>query len=681
MSEGATEQLLTDQSAITGDPESISKDYGDMCYYTCGVRDGQAIARVEAIAPASFVGRTAALTVGAGNSISRRRGQQVRPKASSVWARKPRQTMQSIGAVFGVFILATVATLISTLETSRTRPWTLELCVALMVAALPTRWDVMVTTIRSCGAALLAQSGAVVQRVHDVEDLAGVDVLCVDKTGTMTANILKATKVACLAGTPEDLVLSAGLASAILASSDRESLDPIDEACAQGLEEYGVSMEGYELIEFHPFESSTNYIRSDVIGPSGERETHVKGAPKAIMELCNQHADDYINDARAFARQGLRSLGVARKVDGKEWELLGQIALEDPPRADTAAAVKQAQELGMNVKMLTGDAAAIASLSARRFGLKHACVDTESVFANTKSETEKAKQCDHASVFSELSSAYRLDIVRTLQQTGHTVAITGDGSEDTAALRLADVGIAVEGASEKAQAAAEYVFFESGISAILMAVQRCRQIFELSFTYLQSRATLSLHLVVVTMLYALTYGEVFDPTLLLLALHCNESVTPAPSGPDADIPFSKKPVQWSSRVLWTSTLPLALILGAGTMLSIHSCEMQADVAATDTATRQQIIFLHTVLASSPLLLLKRTNSRFWKLSTWKRGAGMILAVDVAATASCLLGRAAANGSLDFASLRMVWICSTGSIVVAAGWLAVASAEKYDADDD
>lgn len=282
------------------------------------------------------------------------------------------------------------------------------------------------------GAAYLAKQKAIVQKLTAIESLAGVDILCSDKTGTLTANKLSLNEPFIAPGVDPNWFM----AVAVLASSHNvKSLDPIDKVTVIGLKDYPEAQEilrgGWKTTKFAPFDPVSKRITAEV-ERDGKKYTCAKGAPNAILRLSEFDPDTilaYRAKSQEFAQRGFRSLGVAVREGGEPWQLLGMLSMFDPPRGDTAATIHEAIDLGVHIKMLTGDAVAIAVETCKQLGLGTNVYDSERLIGGSESMagSEVRDFVEAADGFAEVFPEHKYQVVSMLQQRGHLTAMTGDG--------------------------------------------------------------------------------------------------------------------------------------------------------------------------------------------------------------------------------------------------------------
>jgi H+-transporting ATPase len=341
--------VACDQSSITGESLAVEKYMGEIAYYTTGCKRGKAYGIVIATAKHSFVGRTASLVQGAQD--------QGHFKA----------IMNSIGTALLVLVmffilLAWIGGFFRHIPISVAREGTdksvtlLHYALIMFIVGVPVGLPVVTTTTLAVGAAYLAEQKAIVQKLTAIESLAGVDVLCSDKTGTLTANQLSLREPYVAEGQDVNWMMAV---AALASSHNLKSLDPIDKVTILTIRRYPKAREilnmGWKTEKFTPFDPVSKRITA-ICHMGGDKYVCAKGAPKAIVNLANcdeETARLYKEKAAEFARRGFRSLGVAYQKNDGDWILLGLMSMFDPPREDTAQTIVEAQQLGVPVKMLT----------------------------------------------------------------------------------------------------------------------------------------------------------------------------------------------------------------------------------------------------------------------------------------------------------------------------------------
>ena len=671
--------LYIDQSNITGDSDPVKKYHGDICYTGGRVVRGDALLMVVGTSYQTFLGRTLFLI---GDPMPE--GQSVRPVAVPRHVLEYNRVLRGIGGTLCALILALVSIDWLFSNSTRSSHQIVELAVGLAIVAIPVSQNIIIPIYRGRGTTRLADDGGLVNRpeLMGVESLAGVDTLCCDKTGTITETCLTVLDPYCISCGPEDLILTACLAS----SPDKQNLDPIDQAMTTALEQYPqakAKFDGYKVLDWQPFNVETTLMKALVESPLGDRMLCVKGAPRAVLETYLQDHQDkedlieiYKSTLGDFAERGLRCLAIARKRINCKWELLGAVPMEDPPRSDTASAVQVAKSLGVSVKICTGDAVNPVKITTKSIGMGADVLEAEAIgIGDEKLTSETITRIEAADAYAEVFPVHKAKIVRALQSRDHFVAVTGDGGSDVRTLRRADCGIATEGAAEKAQSASDIVFNKNpGLSSIITAIQTSRQTFQQVHDYITYRTTLSLHLMLVMLWYFATYSVVLDLQLLILDLHISDIVALVFVSDDASISFSKSPRRWSFRKLLAEVLPLTFILILGSWLSVVAIQIQgmstpnyspADPAGS-SASRTQVVFLHIVLSDHWMSFLTHTDGRFWRYAQSRRVIWTLLCIDFLATLICITGWAGQGHGVSVNLASWAWLVSFGTFCGAAG---------------
>jgi H+-transporting ATPase len=473
----------------------------------------------------------------------------------------------------------------------------------LVVAAIPVAMPAVLSVTMAIGARTLAGMKAIVARLESIEEMAGIDVLCSDKTGTLTQNTLTlGPPVLAEATDPHEVILAGALASRA------EDEDPIDRAVLAGLEGPEAAA-GYVQEEFLPFDPVGKRTEAQVRDPDGRSFRVSKGAPQVILELCDPPADVVERVRRAVdetASQGMRALGVARSDDGT-WQFLGVLPLFDPPRDDSADTIDQAKRHGIAVKMVTGDDTAIAAHIAADLGLGTDIQPAETFFpADASGDAVRGEDVERADGFARVFPEHKYRIVKALQARGHIVGMTGDGVNDAPALKQADTGVAVSGATDAARAAADVVLTAPGLSVVVRAVEEARRIFERMNSYAVYRITETIRIMffVVAAMVAFDMYPITAMMIILLAL-LNDL-------PIMAIAYDRtwldpQPVRWDMhRVLSVSTV-LGLI---GVLETFGLLVLARDWLGMAGPALQTFIFLKLAVAGHLTLFVARTRHAF-----------------------------------------------------------------------
>lgn len=503
----------------------------------------------------------------------------------------------------------------------------------------------------------------------------GVDILCSDKTGTLTANKLSIRDPFVSEGEDVNWMMAC---AALASSHNLKTLDPIDKVTILTLKKYPKAREilqqGWITDKFTPFDPVSKRITCECrLGD--DKYICAKGAPKAILKLANcsdEAAKIYKEKTTDFARRGFRSLGVAYKKNDENWVLLGLLSMFDPPREDTAQTIIESTQLGVPVKMLTGDAIAIAKETCKMLALGTKVYNSEKLMHGGLSGSVQHDFVERADGFAEVFPEHKYMVVEMLQQRGHLTAMTGDGVNDAPSLKKADCGIAVEGASEAAQAAADIVFLAPGLSTIVLAIKTSRQIFQRMKAYIQYRIALCLHLEIYLTTSMIILNETIRTDLVVFIALFADLATVAVAYDNAH--FEPRPVEWQLAKIWVISIVLGLILAGGTWIIRGTMYLTDGGIIYNFGNIQEVLFLEVALTENWLIFVTRGGSTWpsWQL------VGAIAGVDVIATLFCLFGWIRGPGEVpdlkdtyhqhgwtDIVTVVLIWLYSFGIVVFVA----------------
>jgi H+-transporting ATPase len=466
------------------------------------------------------------------------------------------------------------------------------------------------------------------------------------------------------------------LTACLAASRKAKGLDAIDKAFLKSLRHYPrakSTLSKYKVIEFHPFDPISKKVTAVVESPEGERIICVKGAPLFVLKtveedhpLSDEVVNDYKNKVAEFATRGFRSLGVARRRGDNQWEILGIMPCMDPPRFDTARTISEAKNLGLSIKMLTGDAVGIARETARQLGLGTNVYNAEKLGLGGGGDMPGSEVYDFveaADGFAEVFPQHKYNVVEILQQRGYLVAMTGDGVNDAPSLKKADTGIAVEGASDAARSAADIVFLAPGLSAIIDALKTSRQIFHRMYAYVIYRIALSLHLEIFLGLWIIILNVTLQLELVVFIAIFADIATLAIAYDNA--PFSKTPVKWNLPKLWGISTILGIVLAIGTWITLTTMFTGGGGIIQNFGQRDEILFLEISLTENWLIFITRANGPFWStIPSWQL-AGAVGIVDLIATFFCLFGWFV-GGQTSIVTVVRIYMFSLGVFCVMAG---------------
>lgn len=543
---------------------------------------------------------------------------------------------------------------------------TLEYALLLAVAAVPVSMPTVLSVTMAVGAQRLARHGVLVSRLAAVEELAAMDWLCVDKTGTLTQNTLTAGTPFSMPGVAVEQVLL----DAALASRD-DGHDPIDRAILGAMPDPRARA-AYEIIDFTPFDPVRKRANATVRAAGGQTFQVAKGALQVIMELTRPSKRDVKRAQKAveaFAGRGFRSLAVARTSvndtsDGSvRWTLEGIIPLYDPLRPDAKEMVAAVGALGARVQLLTGDQHAIGAEITSAVGLKGAILDAQQLTLGSEPPDEAERHLvESAAAFAQVLPEHKYRIVEALQSDRHIVGMTGDGINDTPALRKADVGIAVTGASEAARAASDLVLVRLGLMPLVETIQESRRIFQRMRTYVIYRVTETMR-----RLFALTVAILLfnfypvTPAMLALLATFNAIVLIALAYDETQP--SPHPEVW--RMSEVMSLATALgILGIVEFFGLYFLSVR--VLGVPRGELQTVLFIALTAAGYFTLLIARTRGPFWS----RRPAPILLAA-----ISGALGLSLLVALLGWFMTPLSWQWMAFTLGYSVGWFFIGDMTK------
>jgi H+-transporting ATPase len=579
-----------DQSALTGESLPVTSKAGDAVYSGSIIRQGEADAIVYATGTHTYFGKTAQLVQEA-QTVSHFQ-----------------KAVLKIGDYLIVLAVVLVAVII-TVAIFRGDPilTTLQFALVLTVAAIPVAMPTVLSVTMAVGARLLAKKQAIVTRLSAIEELAGVDVLCADKTGTLTQNKLTlgdpftVDKIL-----PQQIILCAALASRA------EDKDTIDLAVLSGVKD-NKDLKACQILHFLPFDPVHKRTEATVKGADGKQFKVTKGAPQMILELSANAAqvkpavEKAINE---FAARGFRSLGVARADGDGKWQFLGVLPLFDPPRTDAKATIASAVQMGVKIKMVTGDQVAIAVETAKKLGMGTNILNA-SGFGDTKAHetAQLAESIEKADGFAQVFPEHKFHIIDVLQKAGHIVGMTGDGVNDAPALKKADCGIAVSGATDAARAAASIVLMTPGLSVIIDAIKESRKIFQRMNSYAIYRIAETLRVLLFMTLAILIFN--FYPLtavmIVMLALLNDGAIL---SIAYDNVHYKDKPEAWNMRLV----LGVATVLGlVGPVAAFGLFFLGDRVYHLSHAHLQPMMYLMLSVAGHLTIFQTRTRGPFWSI--------------------------------------------------------------------
>jgi H+-transporting ATPase len=596
-----------DESALTGESLPVEKHPSDVAYSGSIVRQGEMTGMVFATGMETYFGKTAKLVEEAETRSHFQRA------------------VVKIG-YYLIFLAISLVTLVFTVAIFRHEGLiqTLQFALVLIVAAIPAALPAILTVTMAVGAIEMAKKDAIVSKLASIDEMAGVDVLCSDKTGTITQNAIKVAEVVPFKEFSERDVLLYGF----LASRE-ESEDVIDNAIIEKSKEFQ-PFGDHKVLEFKPFDPVIK--RTEATIESNGRFRVAKGAAQVILSLTGDEGGIRINEqVTAFAANGYRALGVAKTGDEGEWHYVGLLALYDPPRKDSGETIRIAQSLGVSVKMVTGDHVAIAREIARQVNLGTNILPASAFIDKLDQEAEAL--IEKVDGFAQVFPEHKFRIVELLQSKGHIVGMTGDGVNDAPALKKADAGIAVAGATDAAKSAADIVLTMPGLSVIVEAIKESRRIFQRMTAYSIYRISETIRILffITISILAFNFYPVTAIMIVLLAL-LNDLAIISIAYDRAE--FSLKPNRWDM----TTVLGMATFLGAvGTVSSFLLLFIGIDILHLTRDVLQSVMYLKLSVAGHFLIFITRTRGHFWSYRPSNILLAAVLGTQAIATVIAVFG--------------------------------------------
>ena len=644
--------LSCDQASLTGESLPVAKKIGDEAYSGSIAKQGAMTGIVTATGNKTFFGRTAKL-VGAAGAVSH-----------------SQRAVTQVGDFLLLLAFALAAILVGVqgyreLIVADVWSWDeigniAQYVLVLLIASIPVALPAVMSVTMAIGAYALSLQKAIVSRLSAIEELAGVDVLCSDKTGTLTMNQLTVEKqIPFGTFTADDVLRDAALAT------QKSSADAIDVAviAAAGSR---VDFAKVRQTDFVPFDPVNKRTVATILEDAGKTRHYAKGAPQAITALAKPDAEllsRYQGTVAELASKGYRALGVGQSEDGKTWSIVGLISPMDPPRPDAKATIDAAKALGVNVKMVTGDDVAIGDQIAAQLDLGDHLLVAGDVFKDeTKSGAVSAAVMDaveRADGFGRVFPEHKYEIVKVLQARGHIVGMTGDGVNDAPALKQADCGIAVSGATDAARSAAALILTAPGLSTIVNAIGVARQIFERIESYIHYRVAMTLDIMVLVVASIVLFQ--FQPltAIMIVALALLDDIPIMTIAYD-NVPAPPEPVRWKmhSILLFASIMGLLSLVETFGVLLIGlrwiADPQLLDMIKLDHAQLQTVMFLQLAVGGHLLLFIVRTKrSLFEPPHPSPRLFWAIVATQIVAVAICVLG--VGVRAIPPAAIVAVWI--------------------------
>ena len=663
--------LSVDQAALTGESLPVSRRIGDTVYSGSIARQGSMTGVVTATGNNTFFGHTAKLVASAGSKSH------------------AEEAVLKIGD-FLILLAVSLAVILIGVQVYRDIvavghwEWSAagqiaQFVLVLLVASVPVAMPAVMSVTKALGALTLSKQKAIVSRLSAIEELAGVDVLCSDKTGTLTLNQLTLqTPITFNNTSTDDIIIAACLAC------QKQSTDALDLAVLTALKDPKL-LDQYKTVNFVPFDPVNKKTIGMVSDAQGKTIQFAKGAPQAIGKICgigeqagdDQTSQQYFGQVNELASRGTRALGVARSDDeGKSWQLLGILPLLDPPRPDAKETIAKAKALGLSVKMVTGDDVAIGSEISRQLGLGQNLLSASDIFKNDKDpnhiHTDTARAVENADGFGRVFPEHKYEIVKALQQRGHIVAMTGDGVNDAPALKQADCGVAVSGATDAARSAAAIVLTAPGLSTIISAITEARKIFERITSYVYYRVAMTIAIMCVVVLSYIIFDLQPLTAIMIVVLALLDDIPIMTIAYD-NVKVDSQPVRWNMHRIISFSSVMGIIALAQSFGMVLLCkywmnnpELMAKLPMSIDHL-QTMVFLQLAAGGQLLIFIVRNRgSMFARPFPHAKLLLAILATQIVAILLCAFGIFVP--ALPLEMIGVVWVY----VLI---WLVIASLAK------
>jgi H+-transporting ATPase len=581
-------ELSVDQSALTGESLPVEAHPSGIIYAGSIVRRGEATTVVVNTGANTYFGKTAELV-----------------KAAKPKSHQEEVMMAVVKYMMYLGIAASILVSIYALLMNVGILLIMTFAVMFLMGAVPVALPAVLTIVQSVGAMELAKRGALVTKLDSIEDAASIDVLCLDKTGTLTQNKLSVIDTIPFSGfRKEDVVTIAALAS------QEKGMDMIDIAVIEYAKTMGADFNTYKQISYTPFDPLIKRAEA-IIETKGKRFRAIKGATQIVISMCRGTDQETIEKANItieeFSQKGYRTIAVARSEgdDLDNLKLMGLLPLADPPRPDSKSIIEQARKLGIKPIMLTGDNMAIAQEIARQAGIGGNIIRLADI--EGLSEDEQVRIIGESDGFAEIYPEDKYKIVKLLQSRGQMVGMTGDGVNDAPALKQAEMGIAVSNSTDVAKASASVVLTEPGISVIINAVTISRQTYQRMLTWVINKVTKVIEFVgLLTLSFFWLHDIVLSLLGMSLLIFANDFVTMSLA--TDHVKHTPNPNKWNVKnITLASLVPGMLLVVEGTiviLMGMHYFHLEWEKLRT-------LVMLNLIFNSQFRVLIVRERRHFW----------------------------------------------------------------------
>jgi len=592
-------ELSVDQSALTGESLPVNMRPLDIVYSGSMVVRGEARCIVVNTGLNTYFGRTAELV----KVAKPKSHQQEIIMTITKYMMYIGLVALALTSIYGLFVGINILSII-------------RFTIIFLMGAIPVALPAVLTIVQSIGAMELAKEGILVTRLDSIEDAASIDIICLDKTGTITQNRLSVVEVIpFLEYGKEDVMLAAALASG------EEGKDIIDLTIINYVKSLGLDLSLYKQLSFTPFNPSIKRSEAIVEG-KGLRFKVIKGAPQIVIDFCKdadvlrKQLDKMLDE---LSHKGYRTLAVA-KSKGEDFNTLsfiGFLALADPIRPDSKAMIEELKRLKIKPIILTGDNINIAKEIARQVSIGENIVSISEVKA--LSEEDKIKVIEKYDGFAEVYPEDKYDIVKLLQSNGHMVGMTGDGINDAPALKQAEMGIAVSNSTDVAKASASVVLTEEGLKVIVNAIKVSRQIYQRMLTWSINKISKVIEFTaLLTIGFFLTHDVILSILGMTLLIFANDFATMSLA--TDNVKYTSNPNKWNIKNITLASLVIGSLLVIEDVIGFM---IGKNYFKLEWEKLQSFIMLLLVFNSQFRVYIVRERRRFWSS---KPGKGLIISI-------------------------------------------------------
>ena len=606
-------EISIDESSITGESLPVEKKQQSIVYSGSVVRRGETRCVVVNTGANTYFGKTAELV-----KIAKPKSHQEEIMLSII------KYMMYLG--IAAFILVLIWSLMINIKEQLIT--ILTLAAIFLMGAVPVALPAILTIVQAVGAMELVKKGVLVTKLESIEDAASIDVLCLDKTGTITQNKLSVTDSIPFSGYKKEDVIAIATSA-----SKEEGMDLIDLAIIEYAKTIGIDINAYKQISYTPFNPSTKRTEA-IVEADGKRFKGIKGAAQTVISMCRGIDKDTMDKTNRtleeFSRKGYRTIAVARSEgeDMDNLKLVGFVPLSDPPREDSITMIEEAKKMGIKPMMLTGDNIAIGKEIASKVGIGGNIIRMADI--EGLSENEQMKIVGESDGFAEIYPEDKYKIVKLLQSRGHMVGMTGDGVNDAPALKQAEMGIAVSNSTDVAKASASVVLTEQGLSVIIDAIRISRQTYQRMLSWVINKVVKVIQFIgLLTLGFFLLHRLMLSLVDMTLLVFANDFITMSLS--TDNVRYTTNPNKWDVRNITLASFIIGLLLVIEGAIAIL---IGVNYFRLNSQELQTFTMLLLVFTSQFRVFIVRERKYFW--SSWP-GKALVFSTAATVVAFILLG--------------------------------------------